>query len=241
MNEAAAQWCLSVAGERVHGTTHQRPLDVLPAARGPHPPPLPAQPFELVTWTQGKVAPDCHVQVGRVLYSVPYRYLGPNFGRAPRRPHRRVLPATRNWSKTHLRLPDGRRQTDWNDYPPEKAHFFQRTPDWCRTQARAARPAVGPVVDDLLAQHALHYLRQCQGIIGLADKYGPERLNAACQLALAYGDPAYRTVRNILLKRACEGQDPLPWSDGRMEPGPPGRRLSSWARATLCARRSTIQ
>jgi len=74
---------------------------------------------------------------------------------------------------------------------------------------------VTQVVEALLAQHALHLLRQCQGIIRLADKYGPDRLNAACQLALAYGDPAYQTVRNILLN-AREGQDPLPWSDGGM-------------------------
>jgi hypothetical protein len=50
----------------------------------------------------------------------------------------------------------------------------------------------------------LHYLRQCQGIIGLADKYGPERLNAACERALAFDDPAYRTVRHIL-EQALEG------------------------------------
>jgi hypothetical protein len=41
-------------------------------------------------------------------------------------------------------------------------------------------------------------LRQCQGIIRLAEKYGHQRLNAACQRALDHNDPAYKTIRTIL-------------------------------------------
>ena len=211
MNQAAAKWCLSVAGERLHRTTHQRPVDLFVRQEAPQLRCLPAQPFELVTWTQGKVARDCHVQVGRVLYSVPYRYLGHTLA-VRVSPHTVEFYLDQDLIKTHLRPPDGRRQTDWNDYPPHKAQFFQRNPDWCQTQARLLGPAIAQVVDTLLAQHALHYLRQCQGILRLAERYGAERLNAACQVALAYGDPAYQTVRNIL-HNAREGQNPLPWPD----------------------------
>jgi hypothetical protein len=112
-----------------------------------------------------------------------------------------------------VRLREGRRQTDWDDYPSEKARFFRRTPDWCHAQALTLGVAVGEIVDELLSRHALHYLRQCQGIIGLADKYTPERLDAACRVALACGDPAYRTVRN-LLEKGLEGQSALPWTAG---------------------------
>jgi hypothetical protein len=37
----------------------------------------------------------------------------------------------------------------------------------------------------------LHYPRQSQGILRLAEKYGDVRLDAACQRALAYGNPHY--------------------------------------------------
>ncbi len=211
MNQAAAKWCLSVAGERIHGTTRQRPLDLFLRVEAPALRTLPPEPFEVATWTQGKVARDCHVQVGRVPYSVSYRYVGKTL--AVRVSERTVeFYLDQELVKTHLRSKDGRRQTDWNDYPPEKAKFFQRNPDWCRAQAQLLGPAVAQVVEALLAQHALHYLRQCQGIIRLAERYGAERANAACQLALVYGDPAYRTVRNIL-DRAREGQHPLPAPD----------------------------
>ncbi len=208
MNQAGETWCLSVAGERLHGTTHQRPLELFQRLEAPALRPLPAQHFEAVTWTQAKVARDCHVQVARSLYSVPYCYVGKTLDvRLSARTVELYLDQT--LVKTHLRAPDGRRQTDWQDYPADKARFFQRSPDWCRLQAQTLGPAVTQVVEELLSRHALHYLRQCQGIIGLAEKYGAARLDAACQVASAFGDPAYRTVRNIL-EKGLEGQTPLP-------------------------------
>jgi transposase len=208
MNQAAKSWCLCVAGQRVHGTTGQRPLDLFQRVEAPVLGPLPPHPFEPVTWTQAKVARDCHIQVARTLYSVPYRYVGKTLSV-------RLSPRTiecyldEDLVKTHPRLQKRGRQTDWGDYPQEKARFYQRTPDWCRTQALRLGPAVAQAVEALLSLHTLHYLRQCQGIIGLSEKYGPERLNAACERALAFGDPAYPTIRNILQK-GLEGQEPLP-------------------------------
>jgi hypothetical protein len=219
INQGAEKWCLSVAGERIHGTTCQRPLDLFQRVEAPALHPLPPQPFEPVTWTQGKVARDCHVQVGHVLYSVHYRYIGKTLAvRVSQRTVEFYLDHT--LVKSHVRLHEGRRQTDWDDYPADKARFFQRTPDWCRSQALALGPfaalragsAVAQAVEELLSRHALHYLRQVQGIIGLAEKYGPQRLDAACQVALAFGDPAYRTVRN-LLDKGLEGQPPLSLTD----------------------------
>jgi transposase len=212
INQAALKWCLSVAGQRVHGTTRQRPLDLFQRVEAPALRPLPPQRFEPVTWTQAKVARDCHVQVGRVLYSVPYRYVGKTVAV-------RVSPRTVEFYldhtlvKSHVRQRNTRRQTDWDDYPAEKARFFQRTPDWCRSQAHTLGPAVAQVVEELLSRHALHYLRQCQGIIGLGEKYGSQRLDAACRVALAFADPAYRTIRN-LLDTGIEGQSALPLAEG---------------------------
>jgi len=100
--------------------------------------------------------------------------------------------------KTHLRGAKRQRVTDWNDYPPEKAAFFQRTPDWYRSKADLVGKATRETIEDLLGKHAFHYLRQCQGILRLAEKYGQQRLESACARANAFGDPAYRTVKNIL-------------------------------------------
>ena len=55
-------------------------------------------------------------------------------------------------------------------------------------------------VESLLEDHLLYHLRQIHGILRLAEKYGPGRLNAACGRANAFGDPSYRTVKTILEK-----------------------------------------
>jgi hypothetical protein len=46
----------------------------------------------------------------------------------------------------------------------------------------------------------LENLRAVQGIIRLKDKYGVLRLEAACQRALDYHNPRYRSVKTILEK-----------------------------------------
>ena len=113
-----------------------------------------------------------------------------------------------NLLKTHPRGEKWRRVTDWNDYPPEKAAFFQRTPEWYRHKASTIGIATKETIDSLLKLHAFHYLRQCQGILRLEEKYGAERLERACTRANAFGDPGYRTVKTIL-ERELDKQTPL--------------------------------
>jgi hypothetical protein len=100
--------------------------------------------------------------------------------------------------KVHLRGAKGQKITDWNDYPPEKSAFFQRTPEWCCSKASLIGKATRETIESLLEEHALHNLRQCQGILRLAEKYGQERLELGCTRANAFGDPTYRTVKTIL-------------------------------------------
>jgi transposase len=197
MNEQALQWCLKVAGTRDHGTIHQQPLAQFRLAEQGQLQPLPSTPFEIVSWSQAKVARDCHIQVNGTLYSVPYRYVGDT---VDVQSGSKVVEVYLNNElvKAHVKGMKGQRITDWNDYPPEKSAFFQRNPDWCRAQAIRIGPATGQAVAALLQEHALHHLRQCQGIIHMEEKYGQARLELACARANAFGDPRYRTVKNIL-------------------------------------------
>ena len=194
---------------RVHGTTRQHPIEVFHTVEQPTLLPLPANPFERVTWVQAKVARDCHIQAGCAWYSVPYQYKGKV---VDIRITTRLVQCYLQYQlvKTHVRVPKGERSTDWDDYPPEKAAFFQHTPDWCRLQAEMLGPAIREAVGAVLEVNALHHLRQAQGIIHLADKYGAARLNAACNRAIAYGDPGYRTIKNILVRGLDKQPDPVP-------------------------------
>jgi hypothetical protein len=198
MQTRAVDWCLSVAGTRPHRSLDgAQPAGVFDAVEAGALLPLPGAPFELARWLSPRVAPDCHINIDRVLYSVPWAHIGK---RVDARVSDMVVEvfADGQLIKTWPRAERGRR-TDTNDYPPEKIAFFMRTPVWCRSRAEGLGEHVTELVVGRLADKALHHLRAAQGIVALADKYGPERLDAACRRALLVGDPSYRTVKGILV------------------------------------------
>jgi hypothetical protein len=197
MQGAAIDWCRDVAGLRSHRALDgAAPLSVFSAVEADELRRLPTAPFELAAWSTPKVGPDCHVKVGKALYSVPWRLIGRIVDARQSDRYVEVF-VDGDLVKTHRRIERGR-QTDYSDYPPEKVAFFMRTPSWCRRRAGEIGPAVVEVIGELLAVNALHRLRSAQGVITLADKYGPERLDAACRRAIDVGDPSYRTVKGIL-------------------------------------------
>ena len=207
MQIRAVDWSLHVAGTRPHRSLDgAQPRVVFGAVEAPALLPLPAAPFELARWLSPKVGPDCHVVVDRVLYSVPWRHIGE---RVDARVTDMVVQvyARGELIKTWPRATRGR-CTDPADYPPEKVAFFMRTPVWCRNQAEGLGEHVAELVGGLLADHTLHHLRAAQGILGLAERYGADRLDAACRRAVAVGDPSYRTVKGILAVGADQAPPP---------------------------------
>jgi transposase len=211
MQDQAVLWLAEVAGQRAcRPLEGRRPAEVFAAEEQPALRPLPAKPFQLATWARAKVGPDIHIRVERSLYSVPWRLIGASVdvrisGAYLQVFHEGAL------VKTHARIEKGKR-TDRGDYPPEKIAFAMRTPAWCRERAEQAGEATTAVIADLLKVNALFKLRSAQGVLGLGEKYGLPRLEAACAKALAAGDPAYRTVKNIL--DAGLETDPAPAASG---------------------------
>lgn len=209
MQAAALRWCTEVAGRRhVRTIDGAQPFPLFVEQEAPTLLGLPPQEFELAGWSRPKVGPDCHIRVGKALYSVPWRLIGAH---VDVRDNDRTVEVFANGVvvKTWARVERGK-QTDWADYPPEKVAFFMRTPTWCRQRAAELGGSVAAVVNGFLEVHALHRLRSAQGVIGLADKYGHERLDAACARALAVGDPSYRTVKGILVAGTEHDDQPEP-------------------------------
>jgi transposase len=195
----AVAWCLQVAGtRRCAPLGGGAPYSVFVATERDALLPLPRGPFEIADWSSPKVAPDSHIKAAGALYSVPHRLIG---RRVDAKVTEKLVEVFSDGvlAKTHTRVGRGRRSTDWADYPEAKAAFYMRTPTWCRKRAGEPGPAVAEVVGELLEINALHRLRSAQGIIGLADRYGPGRLDRACRRAIDAGDPSYRTVKGILL------------------------------------------
>lgn len=211
MQDAAVTWCREVAGRRVcRPLAGASPLSVFEAVEASALNPLPRKPFVLATWSKGTVGPDIHVKVGKTLYSVPWRHIG---RRVDARSTATMVQIFDDGQliATHGRRPAGK-ATDLSHYPPEKIAFTLRGPTWCRTRAAEIGSAATAVVAELLQENALFRLRAAQGVLGLADKHGPARLELACAKAIAVGDPSYRTIKGILA--AGLEADPPPSSSG---------------------------
>jgi Integrase core domain len=213
MQAEAVRWSLEVAGRRpCRPLEGAAPAAVFDAAEKGALRPLPGEPFVLATWAKAKIGPDIHAQVDRVLYSVPWQHIG-------KTADVRVTATMVQFFiggqlvKTHPRKVRGK-QTDFADYPPEKIAFHMRTPAWCRKQATQIGPACGQVIAELLADNALYRLRAAQGVIGLADRHDPSRLEAACATAITAGDPSYRTIKGILAAGTETGPPSASAGDG---------------------------
>ena len=72
-NQQLKTWLLETAGNRIHGTTRQKPLTMFAETEKLMLQPLPDVPPQLAQWTQVKVHGNCHVQFEKAYYSAPFR------------------------------------------------------------------------------------------------------------------------------------------------------------------------
>jgi transposase len=206
MQADGLRWSAEVAGLRhSRALNGGQPLRVFEAVEAEALKPLPPRAFKLTTWSIGTVGVDAHLKVAKALYSVPWRLIG-------QRLHARTagdivqIFAQGQVVATHVLRLSGR-ATDFAHYPPEKIAFAMKTPTWCRHTAVQVGPSCEAVIAEFMRDNAIHHLRSAQGVLGLRDKYGCERLDAACARALEVGDPSYRTIKGILAAGTEHGGD----------------------------------
>lgn len=207
-NSQLKQWVMETAGNRIHGTTKQKPLTLFAEGEKHLLRRLPDVPVQIATWTQLKLHGDCHVRFEKASYSAPFRLV-----------HRQLwLKATDSSIKLYhnlelvaahprLRRP-GTRSTVDEHLPPEAIAYKMQDPQWCLRQAESIGPDCHRLIQQLFADRVLDNLRAAQGIIALSKKYGTARLEGACRRALFFDNPRYRTVKSILVQGL--DQSPLP-------------------------------
>lgn len=197
-NEQLRAWILGEAGDRIHGTTRERPLTLFTQSEQALLQPLPAIAPECPAWAKAKLHGNCHVQFEQCYYSAPFRLIretlwleiAPSAVRIYR-DHELVA--------VHPRLfKPGDRSTVQDHLPPDAVAYLMRDPQWCLAQAKAVGPACLAVIESLFAHRILDHLRAAQGVLRLAEGFGSQRLEAACSRALNFGSPSYRTVKKIL-------------------------------------------
>lgn len=197
-NEQLRAWVMGEAGNRVHGTTHERPLSLFDQTERAMLQPLPAIAPECPVWLKATLQTNCHLVVQKCLYSAPYPLIGqvlwvelaPQMVRVYRE-HELVAVHPRKFRP-------GDRSTVEEHLPPHARAYLMRDPQWCLKQAAGVGPACLAVVEALFADRVLEHLRAAQGLLRLREEFGVRRLEAACSRALNFGTPGFRSVKQIL-------------------------------------------
>ncbi|HET9894960.1 MAG TPA: IS21 family transposase [Streptosporangiaceae bacterium] len=216
---AAEAWCAGRGGQRVHRTTRRRPAEVFAAEEAPRLLPAPVFGYEVPVYATAKVHRDHHIEVAKALYSVPGDLIGRHVdvragSKLVRVWHRGQL------VKTRPRARPGGRVTDPADLPAHKTAYAMRDIGYLQRLADETGPAIGAYAAALL-DHPLPRtkMRQVCALLGLARKWGPARVSAACARAL---DAEAVSVALIgrMLGRGTENQ-PVPHTPPLPMPGLP--------------------
>jgi transposase len=209
---------LNVAISELLEWVNRRPFKKLPGSRQslfeqlerPALKPLPEDRYEFGLWKQAKISIDYHVEVDRHYYSVPYQLVGQlcdvRLSAATVeifRRGRRVASHLRSYQR-------GRHTTDPAHMPDSHRRHQEWSPGRILRWAEKTGPATAQLAQGILESrpHPEQGFRSCLGILRLGERFGAERVEAACQRALAVRAFSYRSVESIL-KSGLDRQ-PLP-------------------------------
>lgn len=198
-NVDVRHWCLTTAGQRVHGTTKEPPLERFEAVERAQLKPLPTMSYDLAVWKRVKLHRDCYVVFEQAFYSAPFRLIGQPLWVRGGSQEVRLYTARYELVATHPRAPRaGARMTHLDHLPPEKIPGACWTREGCQALAAEVGPATVHLVETLLADPVLDRLPRVIRVLKLRERVGTPRLEAACARALYFGDLTYQTLTRIL-------------------------------------------
>jgi transposase len=148
--------------------------------------PLPPTPFEYAEFKRARVSrhalvgEEVELRVTHTVVEVLYR-------------HRRVASHVRSSVKGgYTTVPEHMPAS----HRAHRAWTPQRLQQWAATIGTATERVVTHILET--KPHPEQGYRACLGLLALMRKYGEQRLNAACQRALAIGAPSRKSVASIL-------------------------------------------
>jgi transposase len=139
--------------------------------------PLPATRFELCDWKTATVQFNYHIAVDRMYYSVSFQYI------------RNKIDVRITETTVEIFIKHNRIDLEWNG-------------DRFRKWSDQIGLYTNEVVNNLLTSGRVEQqsYRSCMGLLKLAEKYSPVKLEAACKKALSYSSsPSYKSIKNLLV------------------------------------------
>lgn len=164
--------------------------------------PLPERQYQYAEWKKARVHIDYHVKVDKHHYSVPYQLVKEELDvrlstlSVEMFHHgRRVASHVRSKKK-------GGFTTLTEHMPASHQHYAEWTPERLVRWAEETGGKTAEVIEAILLSrhHPQQGFRTCLGIMGLAKSFGADRLEAACNRALAIKTTSFKSIESILTK-----------------------------------------
>jgi transposase len=162
--------------------------------------PCPIENWEQSEWRKAKVHADCHVQVLKKFYSVPFVHVGREVRVRISSRLIEIFDQDLNPLCTHARL-HGREihSTDQRHYPPEKLACAQFSVQHALREATKIGPETEKLIGALLSgSYPLKYLRRVQGILRLhqSGRVTKQGLEHAGKMAMQFNKLHFQYVQN---------------------------------------------
>ncbi|WP_407943644.1 IS21 family transposase [Maribrevibacterium harenarium] len=162
--------------------------------------PLPPYAYEYTDYRIAKVAKDYHVQYDNHWYSVPHRLVGERVEISATQTMIKVYHQTKCVSQ-HPRSHNSYRHSTDVAHMPENHAAYQ---EWSPERIRRWATAIGPnTLATVLAverskTHIVQAQRSCLALLSEQKRYGSERLESACTLALSRHQPYIPVIKKLL-------------------------------------------
>lgn len=168
--------------------------------------PLPAHPFVPQYRVEAKVQMNYHVVLGQDMhfYSVPYRYMGSQVTLVYDCDHVRIYLPTHELIATHVRDRAPRAMTTLEEHRAPNHLYYNRLKGYTAKYFLDGASKIGldtlAVVTAILERNSFveQNFNSCIGLLRMADKVGPQRMENACKRARLAHRVSYTTVKNIL-------------------------------------------
>jgi transposase len=164
--------------------------------------PLPKERYESAAWKKLTPGFNYHISVEKNFYSVPYEYIKQELDV-------RVTAASVEVFYNGLRICSHARHHGrpgfYKTIPAHMPEKHKAHSEWNAERFLSWAKSIGEsahiVISAILSSHKVEQqgYRSCIGVLKLADKYGAQRLEAACLKALSYTpSPSYKNIDAIL-------------------------------------------
>jgi transposase len=162
----------------------------------------PTENWELAEWRISKVHADCHVQVAKKFYSVPYKYIGREVRVRITVKLIEVFDQDLNPLAAHAKLV-GREthSTDPRHYPEEKVALVQFSVQHAIRESEKIGSETSRLIKHILGgAYPLRYLRRAQGILRLYQSrhVTREALEHACKMGMTYQKTQFPYIQSTV-------------------------------------------